>query len=728
MMNFLKNKYFLISAVAVLCIALIAVLIFFVSSSDKNATSEESEVSLIETDVFESSESNAVSDEIVSKETSSKKEELPEFFISSPSSKNITVTEDHILFSGKGNPKKILTVNGEKINCDDSGNFTIEKKLKEGRNTFDFQNGKIKHTYSVTYKYVVISSYSPSGGATFDNGASIAVNVYARKGSTVTASFNGNTINLQKNSDKSDDENNDGETFVKFSGTFNLPTGNTTDKNLGKITFTAAYNGKKETKQSGDIVCRKEYLPDIAEVVYFTAETFNGNSTDDASRPTNSYLPKGTKDYVVGKAYNNGKEYLKLRCGKRVYVTKKNMDKEVTVTKQYSGKLPTSNKVGFASLNVTAQYTTITMNVDWKAPFFVEYLPQSYADPSTQNYKISSFTSEYIDITFCYAKGISGKINLGDYNPVFSSYKIIKSGSNYKLRLYLRKKGGFYGWNAEYNSKGQLVFDFLNPAQVKAASNKYGADLTGATVLIDVGHGGADSGAVGAGGLYEKNCNLKIAKALERELKSIGATVILNRRGDTTLRPDDRCKDLISAKPDYCISIHHDSSTSSLSNGFGAFYSTPFSQPAAKYVYNATINKKIYNASAKNNRNRLEWHYFFMARMTVCPVVLTENGFMSSDIDFSGIKSDSVINKKAEAMATGIAKYFLSVRHGIPEEKYITEIKDTSSVTSSSTSIPQNSESQNSSGMDVSSVVSSLPPSSSEESTSDTTAEPADLY
>lgn len=728
MQNFkdlIKSKGFIISSVAVLTVILtVLVVLLIVKSAPKDIV--DAGASAVSDLQSESLVAVVSSEKEVSKQTTSSKPEPP-FSITSPANRDTTVTEDHIIFSGKGNPKHTITINGEKVKCDSTGHFTVEKKLKEGANAFALENNGIKYNYTVRYNYIVVKSYSPSSSAYYDSGASFAVNVFARSGSTVTATFNKKTITLSRTSNQTDDETADSDTFVKYSGSFTLPRGNASDINLGKVIFNISFGDKNEKKYSGNIVCKKENLPTVAEVVYFAAETFNGNTTDDDSRPTNNYFPKGTVDYVVGKSYNNGKEYLKLRCGRRVYVTKDNLDqKNVRVTKQYAGKLPSTNKVGFASCQVSKRFTTVTFNTDWKAPFFLDYLPQSYSNPSKQNYKISSFTAQYIDITFCYSKNITGKIDLGRYNPVFSSYKIIKNGSNCKLRLYLRKTGTFYGWNAEYNSKGQLVFTFLHPAQVKAASNKYGANLSGATILIDVGHGGIDSGAVGAGRLYEKERNLYLAKLIKTELEKIGAKVILNRTGDTTLRPDQRCMNLIATKPDYCIAIHHDSSTSSAPYGFGSFYSTPFSAAASKFIYNATISKDIYKDNDKDNnkytvainRNRVEWHYYFVARMTTCPVVLTENGFMSSSVDYSGIKSTSVNKQKAEAIVKGIAKYFLSIRHGISEDKYVDAVSKPSS-SSSTPSVSNPSSSVTSSA--VSSVISSTV--SSENSSSGNSSE-----
>ena len=662
-----KSKYFVIGMSVCATVLVVIALIFLL-------------IKIIPKKIIDTNISADSSDNFMSETASSQNEDTEQISplkISYPSTSDLTVTEDHITFLGLSDPEFPLTINGEEVKRDTSGAFALERELKIGANYFKFLHKGIETTYTVRYKYVIIKSFSPSGNKSYASGASFAVTANARVGSKITATFNGKTMTLTETVRQDETETPDNDAFTDYSAVFTLPSDNTKDLNLGKVSITAQNGSNSETKYSGNIICKKAEIPVIAEVVTYSAETFNGNTADDMSRPTNNYLPKGTVDYVVGRAYNNGKEYLKLRCGRRIYVSKKNSGSTVAVTKQYAGNLPSTNSINFDSCKVSKNATVITLNTQWKAPFLLDLLPQSYYNPNSQDYRVSSVTAKYVEITFCYAKEITGDINLGKYNPLFSSYDIIKSGSNYKLRLNFRNVGTFYGWDAAYNSKGQLVFTFLHPAQVKAVNNKYGADLTGVRVMIDVGHGGKDSGAVGIGNLYEKERNLALARALRTELESIGATVIMNRTGDTTLNPDERCISLINTKPDLCIAIHHDASTSSVPNGFGAFNSTLFSHNAAKFVYDATISKNIYNASAKNNRNRFEWHYYYLARVTVCPVVLTENGFITASADYAGIASAAVNKLKAEAMCSGIAKYFLSIRHNLP-------LEDTNSSESSS--------------------------------------------
>lgn len=586
--------------------------------------------------------------------------------ITSHSSKDTTTTEPITVFTGTSDPAYPLMLNGVEVERDASGAFSIEKELSVGKNNFTFSHKDVHTTYVVRYRYVVMNWFSPSGNQSYKSGSTFAVVATARDGSTVTATFQGKTITLTKASAQGGDEETvESDTFVTYTGSFSLPSDNTQDLNLGKVKFTATYNGVTESFSSGKIVCLKAEIPVVAEIVSFSAETFNGNTSDDDSRPTNNYLPQGTVDYVVGRAYYGDKEYLKLRCGRRVYVSKKLTpgNKTVTVAREYAGKLPDTNTLSVAAVEVDERFTTLTLNTAWKAPFLLDLLPQSYTNPATQDYTVSAVTCQYVDIQFCYASDFSGEISFNEYHPLFNRAEVIKGNGSCTLRLFLRRTGGFYGWDASYNASGQLVFKFLHPAQVTASNNAYGADLTGVKIMIDVGHGGADCGAVGLSSANpESERNLFLAKKLKSELESIGATVILNRSGDTTLDTDRRCQLLKQVKPDLCIAIHHDSSTSSRPNGFGAFHSTLFSREAARYIYEETIAANIYNAAAQNNRNRFEWHYYFVARMSDCPVVLTENGFMSSQIDHAGIMSDSVNLQKAQAMVRGVARYFLSIR------------------------------------------------------------------
>ncbi len=607
--------------------------------------------------------------------------------ITYPLENSITVTEPSFTFAGNFNENIPLTVNGQNIEPLKDGSFSYKTALKIGKNTFDFLYNGVTYTYTVNYRYVVIRDYSPSLAQSYSSGTQFVVSVTARNKSNVSASFGGQTINLSANEDNSSMPE---DAFVVFSGTFSLPSDNFTDITYNPVVFTATYNGITETFKSGKITCKKSDLVKnndisatptggqyinvgsgkITEIVHFNAETFAPYSTNDWSNPTYNYLPKGTVDYsateyVYHKSGSETKKYAVLRCGRQVYVSRKDRPytEDVPVIKEYIGSLPDHNELEIVSFQNNGDHSVLTLNTMWKAPFYFDLAPQSYKNPSRQNYSINQADYTYIDITFCYGTVLNGQIADLQDNPLFSSAQIINNyGDNgvvrdITLRLTLKTKGAFYGWDASYNNNGQLVFEFLNPKKASPSDNSYKADLTGIKILIDVGHGGKDSGALGSLGVShsEAKQNLELSKMIASELLQTGADVYLTRTEDTTSSADDRIKVLKSIRPDLCIAIHHNSSTASTPNGFDSLYFTPFSQKASSFIYKNTTATGLYG------KYTISWHYYYTARATNCPVVLTENGYMSNPNDYQNIINGESNLKKARAIASGITEYFLSI-------------------------------------------------------------------
>lgn len=432
----------------------------------------------------------------------------------------------------------------------------------------------------------------------------------------------------------------------------------------------------------------------IAEVIQPDVETFDGGKTDDYSHPTNNYLPEGTVDYCAKDiVYGSSMKYVQLRSGHRVYYDKKvypfetggyyHMIKEV---KQYEGWLPDHNEIGVVSLQTVGRHSILTLDCLWKAPFYFDNNQTGYANPKSakdRDYAVVSNNITYVDITFCYATVFTGNVSIPAGHPLFKSAEIIKNEADYTLRLHLRKAGGFYGWHAYYNDNDQLCFQFLNPAKVTAADNKYGADLTGTLVMLDVGHGGLDGGAavalcptcnveMMASDLKSGRCptcktkaetvcdeaelNMALANALKAELESIGATVVLNRTDDSIITVNDRQAQMLEISPDICIAIHQNSNNSESVRGFFSMYYTPWSQMLANYIRENTKQTGVYT------RNILQWSAaYFMCRQPVCPTVLTENGFMSNEKDLVDMRDPAKVEIKAAAIAQSVADYFLAI-------------------------------------------------------------------
>ncbi|MBX7113766.1 MAG: N-acetylmuramoyl-L-alanine amidase [Myxococcaceae bacterium] len=75
-------------------------------------------------------------------------------------------------------------------------------------------------------------------------------------------------------------------------------------------------------------------------------------------------------------------------------------------------------------------------------------------------------------------------------------------------------------------------------------------------VVIDAGHGGHDTGAIGPSGVREKDVALAIALKLRDRLVTLGLDVVLTRDDDTFVHLEERASIANTAKGDLFISVH----------------------------------------------------------------------------------------------------------------------------------------------------------------------------
>ncbi|MBL7049588.1 MAG: N-acetylmuramoyl-L-alanine amidase [Nitrospira sp.] len=115
------------------------------------------------------------------------------------------------------------------------------------------------------------------------------------------------------------------------------------------------------------------------------------------------------------------------------------------------------------------------------------------------------------------------------------------------------------------------------------------------TVVIDPGHGGEDPGAVGPGGVQEKDIVLMIGRKLGSILESRhGMKVIYTRQKDMFIPLNDRTEIANAAKADLFISIHTNASEKRSVRGIET------------YFLNWTNNKEANRVAARENRISLK--------------------------------------------------------------------------------------------------------------------------
>lgn len=107
----------------------------------------------------------------------------------------------------------------------------------------------------------------------------------------------------------------------------------------------------------------------------------------------------------------------------------------------------------------------------------------------------------------------------------------------------------------------RLVVDLSEPDATDTPRRVLTEQYTGRDIIvvIDAGHGGKDTGALGRSGLREKDVTLDIAKRLAALVQqTTGFTPVLVRHDDTYVTLDDRLNIARRAQADFFISIHAD--------------------------------------------------------------------------------------------------------------------------------------------------------------------------
>ncbi len=120
-------------------------------------------------------------------------------------------------------------------------------------------------------------------------------------------------------------------------------------------------------------------------------------------------------------------------------------------------------------------------------------------------------------------------------------------------------------------------------------------------IVIDAGHGGHDSGTLGADGIQEKDVVLDVALRLGQLLHDrLGAEIIYTRSDDTFIPLETRTAIANKAQADLFLSIHANSSPDATARGVETYYLNFTSDPTALDVAareNAVSDQSIHQLS-----------------------------------------------------------------------------------------------------------------------------------
>ncbi|KKI92354.1 hypothetical protein WQ54_10155 [Bacillus sp. SA1-12] len=226
---------------------------------------------------------------------------------------------------------------------------------------------------------------------------------------------------------------------------------------------------------------------------------------------------------------------------------------------------------------------------------------------------------------------------------VGETYAILDTVGNwYKINLGNNKVGYIAGWVVETNG--------VNSPVTKPGSRQY---VKNKTIVIDPGHGGQDSGAVGIRGTLEKNITFVTAKLVYNKLKSAGANVILTRSNDTYISLNSRVSTSHYRNAEAFISIHYDSTSDRSASGTTIYYYNSLKDaPLA-----SSLNSGIAQQSNLKDRG-LKFGNFHVLRENKAPAALLELGFLSNRTEELTINTSSYQERISQGIFNGLALYF----------------------------------------------------------------------
>ncbi|MGO3184175.1 MAG: N-acetylmuramoyl-L-alanine amidase family protein [Aequorivita sp.] len=163
-------------------------------------------------------------------------------------------------------------------------------------------------------------------------------------------------------------------------------------------------------------------------------------------------------------------------------------------------------------------------------------------------------------------------------------------------------------------------------------------------IIIDVGHGGKDSGAIGINGIQEKDVVLDIALEILRVNRKLEnpLNIYLTRYTDTLISLSDRTKLGKVLDADVFISLHCNHSDNQNARGIEVYVAKATSQYSNDATWLAFQLQVAFKRKLDFESRGVKFANFQVRRETAefCPAVLLELGFLSNKEEMNFISDD----------------------------------------------------------------------------------------
>jgi N-acetylmuramoyl-L-alanine amidase len=228
-------------------------------------------------------------------------------------------------------------------------------------------------------------------------------------------------------------------------------------------------------------------------------------------------------------------------------------------------------------------------------------------------------------------------------------------------------------------------------------------------IVIDAGHGGHDSGTLGAGGIQEKDVVLDVALRLGKLLHDrLGAEIVYTRADDTFVPLETRTAIANKAQADLFISVHANSSPEPSARGVEVYYLNFTSDPEAMTVASrenavstqsvhelsdlvkkialkdkieeskelaGDVDASLYAGLTKGNEGLKDRGVkkapFVVLIGANMPSILAEISFVTNPDDAEQLQTPEYRERVAESLYGGVAKYAAGINAGKAKVKAV---------------------------------------------------------
>jgi N-acetylmuramoyl-L-alanine amidase len=554
---------------------------------------------------------------------------------------------DRIFLIGSAPSEGKVSINQTSVPRSLKGHFASVFNLKVGKNTFDVDYKGQTKTIVVTRSAIAktdappgnftANSLEPQGDMARMPGELVCFGANAPTKSKVEVNVSGQDIKLQEQTKSVELPDNKAALIDKNQPQAMYGAGQylgcaiaSAAADLGNPTYKLETGNPPTTVAQtapGKVQILSPLNLDIAEVKVEGGITRTGASSD-FSRLTP--LPKGTRAAITARqtGNNNGKQanWVRLDYGgwilaEQVQITTGIKVPPKTIVKSVMSK----DRVGATDV----------------------IFPLQVAVPVTLEQGTNTVT-----LTLYNTTAQTDIIRFND-NPVVSRLDWKQTTPGVVQYVFNLKSKQQWGYKLRYQGSN-LVLSLRHPP--KLDRNNLDKPLTGTKILLDPGHGGDDSGAVGPNGYTEKDANLYAAKLLANELSMRGASVFLSREVDKFIELSDRQTIIDNLEPTLALSVHHNSlpdGGNPDTKGFSTFWYHAQAQSLAMYLHNYVVK------DTGRPSYGVFWDNLALARPAAAPSVLLEWGFMSNPGEFELIATPQEQLKMAKSIANGITQWLV---------------------------------------------------------------------